>query len=227
MCILLSLSQSYPHCTGSSLDVHSEIWSWTKTSLRTTDLDYILVYLSELLWAADKISGRLMVAGRDTKVRRKTMDKTKTMSSVIHHKISKISKVSLNSLVNHFSSAAQPEAAHILRKHAGTLPLLWPRGHNITGVSQTTKRNCSFLLSACVHLSQANCLLCFHILFLSLLMSAFWHLCLTFLVLLLPQSFYSERKLVTCGMWGMQCLGIWSLAVWVQIGWMWDWIWGR
>lgn len=170
--------------------------------LRTTDLDYILVYSSGLLWAADKISGRLMVAGRDTNVRLKTMDMTKTMSSV-----------SLNSLANQFSSAAQPEATHILRKHAGTLPPLWPRGHNITGVSQTTKSNCSFLLSASIHLSQANCLLCFHILVLSLLMSAFCHLCLTFLVLLLPQSFHSERKSVTCGMWGMQCLGIWSLAV--------------
>ncbi len=143
------------------------------------------------------------------------------MSSVIHHKISKISKVSLNSIGEPIQQCSAAEAAHILRKHAGTLPLLWPRGHNITGVSQTTKRNCSFLLSACVHLSQANCLLCFHILFLSLLMSAFCHLCLTFLVLLLPQSFYSERKLVTCGMWGMQCLGIWSLqseSDWVDVG---------
>lgn len=135
---------------------------------------------------------------------------TKTVSSVIHHKISWISKVSQNSLENQFSSAAQPEAAHT---HAETLPQLWPRGHDITGVSQTTKSNCSFLLSAYVHLSQANCLLCCHILVLSLLMSALCHLCLTFLVLLLPQSFYSERKSVTCGMWGMQCLGIWSLAV--------------
>lgn len=99
-----------------------------------------------------------MVAGGVTRVRQKTMDMTKPMSSVIYHKISWISKVRLNSLANQFSSAVQPEAAHILRKHAGTLPRLGAKRSRHHGLSQTTKSNGSFLLSACVHLSQANLL---------------------------------------------------------------------
>jgi len=67
-----------------------------------------------------------MVAGGNTRVRQKAMAMTQTMSSVIHHKLSWISEVSLNSLVDQISSAAQPKAAHVhltylLRKHAGTL----------------------------------------------------------------------------------------------------------
>jgi len=65
-----------------------------------------------------------MVAGGNTRVRQKAMAMTQTMSSVIHHKLSWISEVSLNSLVDQISSAAQPKAAHVhltylLRKHAG------------------------------------------------------------------------------------------------------------
>lgn len=67
-----------------------------------------------------------MVAGGNTRVRQKAMTMTKAMSSIIHHKISWISEVSLNSLADQISNAAQPEAAHfhltyLLRKHAGTL----------------------------------------------------------------------------------------------------------
>lgn len=39
-------------------------------------------------------------------------------------------------------------------------------------------------------------------------------------------SSLSKLSDLTFGMWGTQCLGIWSLAVSVQIGWKWGWIWG-
>lgn len=74
----------------------------------------------------------------------------KTMSSIIHHTISWISKVSLNSLADQICSAAQPEAAHFYLTYLQRKPSLNAGQEVMTYEDEPNHKEQLFFLTVCL-----------------------------------------------------------------------------